>query len=94
MLFGDDIVLIDKTRHELNDKLEQLKHTLESREFRLSRSKSEYLTCGFSGVEGGGGEVTISEVVIPRAEKFKHLDSTVEEKGDIDEDISYRMRVR
>jgi len=48
MLFVDDIVLIDETRGRLNEKLERLMHSFESRRFRLSRSKTEYLRCGFS----------------------------------------------
>jgi len=55
MLFADDIILIDETRVGLNDKLEKWIHTLESRGFRLSRSKTKYLRCGFSGVKGDGG---------------------------------------
>jgi len=39
MLFVDDIVLINETRDGLNDKLEKGRLTLESRGFRLSRSK-------------------------------------------------------
>ena len=31
-------------------------------------------------------------VVVPRVEKFKYLRSIVEERGDIDEDISHRLR--
>jgi len=41
MLFTNDNVLIDETRWEVNDKLEQWRHTLESRDFRVSRSKME-----------------------------------------------------
>jgi len=59
----------------------------------LSRSKTEYLRCGFSGGEGGGGEVTIGGVVIPRVEKFKYLGSINEERGDIDDDINYHIKV-
>ena len=42
MLFADDIVLIDESRDGLNRKLENWRHTLEYRGFRLSRSKTEY----------------------------------------------------
>ena len=73
MLFADDIVLIDESRDGLNGKLETWRHTLESRGVRHSRSKTEYLRCGFSGGEGVGGEVTMGGVVIPRVEKFKYL---------------------
>jgi len=45
MLFADDIVLIDKTIQGVNDKLERWRYTLESRDFRVSRSKIEYLYC-------------------------------------------------
>ena len=65
MLFADDIVLIDETRRGLNEKLEKWRNSLESRGFRLSRPKTEYLRCGFSGVERDGGEVTMSGVVVP-----------------------------
>ena len=90
MLFADDSILIDETRDGLNDKLEEWRHTLKSRGFRLSRSKTEYLRCGFSGVEEGGGEVTMSGVVIVRVEKFKYLESIPEERGDINDDIKHR----
>ena len=48
MLFADDIILVDKTRESVSAKLELWKLTLESRGFRLSRSKSEYKRCRFS----------------------------------------------
>jgi len=65
---------------------------LEYRGFRLSRSKTEYLRCGFSGVDRDDGEVTMGGVVVPQVEKFKYLGSIIEESGDIDEDISHRIR--
>jgi len=43
MLFADDIVFIDETKDRLNDKLEKWRHTSESKGFRLSRYKTEYL---------------------------------------------------
>jgi len=38
----------------LNSKLEQWRHNLKYRGFRLSRSNTEYLKFGFSGDEAGG----------------------------------------
>jgi len=61
--------------------------------FRLSRSKIEYLKCGFSGVEGSGEEVTMGGVAIPRVEKFKYLGSIIKQKIDIDEDINHYIRL-
>ena len=48
MLFADDIVLVDETRAGVNAKLELWRQTLESRGFRLSRAKTEYMKCKFS----------------------------------------------
>ena len=48
MLFADDIILVDETRAGVNDKLEFWRQTLESRDFRLSRAKTEYMKCKFS----------------------------------------------
>ena len=47
MLFADDIVLVDEMRAGVNAKLE-LRQTLKSRGFRLSRAKIEYMECKFS----------------------------------------------
>ena len=67
MLFADDIVLIDETRWGVNDKLERWRHTLESRGFRVSRTKTEYFHCGFSGRVDVGGEVTLDGSRYPRS---------------------------
>ncbi|KAF3674589.1 putative peptidyl-prolyl cis-trans isomerase FKBP17-1, chloroplastic-like [Capsicum annuum] len=48
MLFADDVVLIDESRQGVNDKLEVWRQTLESKGFRLSRAKTDYLECKFS----------------------------------------------
>ena len=50
MMFADDIVLIDETKEGVESKLELWRQTLESRGFRLSRNKTEYMECKFSGV--------------------------------------------
>jgi len=93
MMFADDIVLIDETSVGLSGKLEKWRHTLESKGFRLSRSKTEYLKCEFSGVVGSGEIVTLGGVAVPRVEKFKYLGSIIEKNGDINEDINHQIRV-
>ena len=50
MLFADDVVLIDESRIEVDRQLELWRQTLKSKRFRLSRTKTEYMKCGFSGV--------------------------------------------
>ena len=47
-LFAGDIVIVDETKAEVNAKLELWRQTLESRGFRLSRVKTEYMECKFS----------------------------------------------
>ena len=73
MLFADDIVLVDEIREGVNEKLERWRHTLESRGFRMSRSKTEYLHYCFSGREDAKGDVTIERMQIPKVDKFKYL---------------------
>ena len=51
MLFADDIVLEDETRHEVNVKLEIWRNTLESKGFRLSRTKIECINVSLIKVE-------------------------------------------
>jgi hypothetical protein len=48
MLFADVVVLVDDSRAGVNRKLELWRHTLESKGFRLSRTKTEYMRCDFS----------------------------------------------
>ncbi|EMS60323.1 hypothetical protein TRIUR3_26907 [Triticum urartu] len=48
LLFADDVVLVDDSRTGINRKLELWRQTLESKGFRLSRTKAEYMRCGFS----------------------------------------------
>jgi len=93
MLFADDIVLIDVTRQRMNDRLESCRHTLEVRGFRLSRGKTEYLHCCFSGRIEEGVQITLDGRVIPKVAKFKYLGSIIQQNGDIDEDFSQRIRV-
>jgi Reverse transcriptase (RNA-dependent DNA polymerase) len=45
MLFADDVVLIDESRIGINQKLELWRQTLESKGFRLSWTKTEYMRC-------------------------------------------------
>ena len=55
MLFADDVVPVDESRAGVNRKLELWRRTLESKEFRLSRTKTEYMMCDFSATRHEGG---------------------------------------
>ncbi|XP_070009937.1 secreted RxLR effector protein 78-like [Nicotiana sylvestris] len=74
MLFTDDIVLIDESRTGINERLEVWRHTLESKGFKLSRTKTEYLECFFSTESGEVGvDVRLESQVIPSRGNFKYL---------------------
>nr|XP_016473833.1 PREDICTED: uncharacterized protein LOC107795673 [Nicotiana tabacum] len=59
MLFADNIVLIDEMLGGVNARLKVWRQTLESEGFKLSKTKTEYLECKFSGEsrEGKGRDM-------------------------------------
>ncbi|XP_070045979.1 uncharacterized protein [Nicotiana tomentosiformis] len=78
MLFTDDIILIDETRGGVNERLKVWRHTLESKGFKLSRTKIEYLECKFSSATQVMDEdVRLDSQVIPRRESFKYKKQSV-----------------
>ncbi|KAG5631776.1 hypothetical protein H5410_003493 [Solanum commersonii] len=94
MLFADDIVLIDETRDRVDVRLEVWRQALESKGFRLSRTKTEYLRCNFSDVvEEADVGVRLAAQIIPKRESFRYLGSVIQESGDIDDDVTHRIGV-
>ena len=92
MLFADDMVLIDESMIGVDRKLELWRQTLESKGFRLSRTKTEYMRCEFSGVRSEDVDVTLAGQVVPRRDTFRYLGSMLQSDGEIDEDVSHRIR--
>jgi hypothetical protein len=89
MLFVDDVVLVDDSRTGVNRKLELWRQTLESKGFRLSRTKTEYMRCGFSTTtRKKEEEVSLDGQVVPRKDTFQYLGSMLQKDGDIDEDVN------
>ncbi|KAF3661814.1 Minor histocompatibility antigen H13 [Capsicum annuum] len=92
MLFADDVVLIDETRGGVNDKLEVWRQTLESKGFRVSRSKTEYVECKFNDVRRENEVVVkLESQEICKRDSFKYLGSVIQSNGEIDEDVSHRI---
>ncbi|XP_019257170.1 PREDICTED: uncharacterized protein LOC109235491 [Nicotiana attenuata] len=92
MLFANDIVLIDETRGGVNEMLEVWRQTLESKGFKLSRTKTEYLECKFSnGTKEKDMEVRLDTQVIPKRGSFKYLGSIIQGNGEIDEYVTHRI---
>ena len=94
MLFADDVVLVDDSRTGVNRKLELWRQTLESKGFRLSRTKTEYMMCGFSTTRCEEEEVSLDGQVVPQKDTFRYLGSMLQEDGGIDEDVNHRIKAR
>jgi hypothetical protein len=75
MLFADDVVLIDDSRIRVDQKLELWRQTLESKCFRLSRTKTEYMRCQFSGESSDDGDVSLDGQVVSINDTFQYLGS-------------------
>jgi hypothetical protein len=92
MLFADDVVLVDESRTEVDQKLELWRRSLEAKSFRLSRSKMEYMKCDFSATTQEG-DVRLDGQVVPIKDIFRYLGSMLQKNGDIDEDVSHRIKL-
>ena len=92
MLFADDIVLVDEHREGVNRKLELWRQTLETKGFKLSRTKTEYMHCRFSNSSNQSDEISLDGVEIGASRKFRYLGSIVQYEGDIEEDIQHRIK--
>ncbi|AQL05851.1 Retrovirus-related Pol polyprotein LINE-1 [Zea mays] len=66
--------------------------TLEAKGFRLSRSKTEYMKCDFSAMGYEDGNVSLDGQVVPKKDTFRYLGSMLQKEGDIDEDVSHRIK--
>jgi hypothetical protein len=93
MLFADDMILVDESRTGVDQKLKLWRLTLEAKDFRLSRSKTEYMECDFSATTQEEGDVRLDGQVVPKKDTFRYLGSMLQKNGDIDEDVSHRIKV-
>ena len=70
VFIADDVVLVDKSRARVNRKLELWRRTLESKGFRLSRTKTEHMMCDFSATRHEGGDVSLDGQVVAQKDTF------------------------
>jgi hypothetical protein len=68
MLFADDVVLVDESREGVNRKPELWCQTLESKGFRISRTKR----CDFGTTISDDGDVSLRGQVVPK-DTFRYL---------------------
>ena len=93
MIFADDIVLVVETREEVSKKLDEWREALEGKGSHISRTKTEYLRCDFSGTSPvGEPEVSIGETVVKSTTKYKYLGSIIQRDGEIDGDVNHRIQ--
>ena len=71
---------MEDKREDVEAKLELWRQTLERRGFRLSRSKTEYMECHFSGSTrgGGAGVITLDGKEISSTDCFRYLGSIIQ----------------
>jgi hypothetical protein len=91
MLFADDVMQIDENMIEVDQKLELWRH-LESKSFRLSRTKTEFMRCQFSGDNSDNENVSLDGQLVHMNDTFRYLRSMLQSDGEIDEDICHRIR--
>ena len=82
----------DESQAKVNRKLELWRQTFESKGFRLSRTKTEYIRCDFDEATQEEGEVSLEGQVVPKKDTFRYLGSMLQRDGDIDADVSHRIK--
>ena len=75
----------------MNQKLELWRKTLESKGFRLIRTKTEYMRCDF-GTTREEEDISLEGQVVPKKDTFRYLGSILQRDGDIDEDVSHGIK--
>jgi hypothetical protein len=83
-------VLVDESRIEVNRKLELWQETIDSKDFRFSKTKTEYMRCDFDTTTHEE-DVSLEGQVVPRKDTFRPLRSILQRDGDVDEDVSHRI---
>jgi hypothetical protein len=52
----------------------------------------EYMKCDFSATTQEEGDVRLDGQVVPKKDTFHYLGSMLQKNGDIDEDVSHRIK--
>ena len=91
--FCSDLLMLTQNRAGVNRKLELWRRMLESKGFRLSRTKTEYMMCDFSVTRHEGGDVSLDGQVVVQNDTFRYLGSVLQKDGDIDEDVRHRIQL-
>ena len=63
----------------------ELRETLESKGFRLSRTKTEYMRCDFGTSTREEEDISLEGQVVPRKDNFRYLGSMLQNQSRVDE---------
>jgi len=71
-----------------------LEKVFEAYDFRLSKSKAEYIECNFSKRRSSSTlGVKVGDHIIPQVTRFKYLGSIVQNDREIEADVNHRIQV-
>ena len=73
LFFADDVAIISSSVVDLQNTLDKWRSALEENGFRISRSKTEHLTCLFSDPLSSMPDIYLDGIVLPKSTKFKYL---------------------
>ena len=94
MLDADDVVLMDETPEGLQCTLNKWREALESNGLRISRTRTEYMPCYFSGQRPETpNALCLQETPMPVVESFKYLGTVLSPRGGVDGDIAHRTKL-
>ncbi|XP_026378311.1 uncharacterized protein LOC113272727 [Papaver somniferum] len=77
------MALIGNSKEDVEEKLELWRQTLESKGFKLSITKTEYLKCDLSDSGRVEGDILLDGQPVPRKESFRYLGSILQSNEDI-----------
>jgi hypothetical protein len=66
---------------------------LDAKCLRFSRYRTEYMKCDFSATTQEEGDVRLDGQVVFKKDTFCYLGSMLQKDGDIDEDVSHRIKI-
>ena len=77
----------------MNAKLDRWREVLESKGFKISHTKMEYMDCHFSEhIERAQTTMRIEDHDIPQSGSFRYVGSIISKYREIDKDIEHRIK--
>jgi hypothetical protein len=72
--------------------MELWRQTLESKGFRLSTTKTEYMRCGFRGAGCEEANISLDGQIVPMRDSFQYVGSMLQSNGHIDDDVYHWIK--